>query len=300
MVIPNFFIVGAPKCGTTALYTYLKDHPSVFLSQPKEPHYFCTDFPRFRRVTSRRKYDRLFQTVQATHRAVGEASVFYLCSEQALTNIREFNPRAKIVAILRQPIDMAHSLHSQFVYGFLENETDFERAWHFQADRSQGRRIPRNCIEPKHLQYGRMACFGEQIERLFQLFPTEQIKVLVHDDLKDVPRKMYREVLQFLDIADDGRKEFGRINANKVHRFPRLAEFAMHLPFPLNAVKATTKTMLGRSHFSMSRKLYMSLTKCPSRKPLREEFRQQLMAFYHDDIRKLEQLLNRDLTRWLA
>src|SRR5690349_21884975 len=87
---PNFFIVGAPKCGTTALYEYLRPHPNVFLPRVKEPHFFATDLGTYPAVKTRAAYDRLFADSLAEHTRVGEASVYYLRSSAALANIREF------------------------------------------------------------------------------------------------------------------------------------------------------------------------------------------------------------------
>ena len=110
MPIPNFFIVGAPKCGTTALCEYLKYHPNVFMSTPKEPHYFAEDFERYRHVKTEDKYLALFGDCNDRHLMIGEASVFYLRSTRAVSLIRDFNPDAKIIVMLRNPVDMVYSL----------------------------------------------------------------------------------------------------------------------------------------------------------------------------------------------
>ena len=127
---PNFFIVGAPKCGTTALYEYLKTHPNIFLSTPKEPDFFCKDIPEhFENFPNTfEDYLSLFQSANDNHVAVGEATALYLYSRVAIKDIYQLYPDAKIIVLVRSPIDMAQSLHSQDVFNLIENEKNFEDA----------------------------------------------------------------------------------------------------------------------------------------------------------------------------
>ena len=102
---PNFFIVGAPKCGTTAMTTYLRDHPQIFMPLQKEPHYFAEDYPIFREVWTEKQYLHLFRSADSSHLAVGEASVWYLYSDHALPRIKAFAPDARIIVQVRNPVD---------------------------------------------------------------------------------------------------------------------------------------------------------------------------------------------------
>jgi hypothetical protein len=297
---PNFFIVGAPKCGTTALYSYLKDHSQIFLPELKEPHFFCTDFPEYRRIRDIQEYEALFQSANEEQQAVGEASVFYLFSQEALRNIFEYNPKARIIVMLRKPVEMAHSLHSQLYFGFRENEADFETAWNLQDTRLKGKSLPEHCLEPKHLQYRKVASYSSQIAQLFEIFPREQVKVLFHDDLKRSVRDVYCEVLDFLGVEDDGREQFDRVNVNKVHRSPMLARWMMRPPFPFNYLKSTAKHVFGIKGNPQMRTLYSKLTRPTTREALGEEFEQGLVSFYQEDVVKLEELLDQDLSHWAA
>lgn len=110
---PNTFIVGAPKCGTTALSTYLSEHREVFLSDPKEPNYFCSDLPERQVVSQMEDYLTLFEGALDGHSVVMEASTWYLVSRVAVANIMEFEPRARLIVMVRNPIDLVHSLHWQ-------------------------------------------------------------------------------------------------------------------------------------------------------------------------------------------
>src|SRR4051794_4338919 len=116
MQLPNFMIAGAPKCGTTALYRYLQTHPQVFLTDPKEPHFYADDLAGHREVPTRENYLRLFDRVLPQHTAIGEASVWYMHSSDALQRIKAEMPQVRLVVMLRQPIDFLRSLHSDLVW----------------------------------------------------------------------------------------------------------------------------------------------------------------------------------------
>src|SRR5262249_20365906 len=136
---PNFFIVGAPKCGTTSMANYLSWHPRIFVSAVKEPHYFARHTwrnPNDRLIPSYRNslehYLKLFQDVPEDSLAVGEASVRYLMNRKSLEEIAEFAPDARIIAMLRNPVDLAYSLHSELLKHYMEDVEDFEKAWGLQ------------------------------------------------------------------------------------------------------------------------------------------------------------------------
>ena len=139
---PNFFIVGAPKCGTTALYEYLRPHPNIFMSEVKEPHFFAKDFGAYPRIKTLREYNAIFAGSTEEHLRVGEASVYYLRSSVAIANIHEFNPEARLIAMFRNPVEMVHSFHSQLLYISEETVADFETAWRLQERRSRGLDLP--------------------------------------------------------------------------------------------------------------------------------------------------------------
>src|SRR5688572_26342484 len=138
---PNFFIVGAPRCGTTALYQYLRQHDRIFMPTVKECHFMADDFADFRRAHDLDEYLGLFEGATPRHVAVGEASVFYLMSDIAIPNIEAFNPNARHVVMLRNPVELVQSLHEQLLGTLHEDEPDFETAWRLQETRRAGRRI---------------------------------------------------------------------------------------------------------------------------------------------------------------
>lgn len=207
-VTPNFFIVGAPKCGTTALYEYLRPHPSIFMPRHKEPHYFASDLGTYPFIKTLDDYRRLFDGAGPQHLRVGEASVYYLRSATAIANIRAFNPDAKLIAMFRNPVEMVHSLHSQLLYVAEENESDFEAAWRLQERRRQGEALPPGSRGGFLVQYFEVGQFGTQVQRVLSHFPRDQVKLILFDDFAASPQAVYDDVIAFLGIPHDGRSEF--------------------------------------------------------------------------------------------
>jgi len=214
---PNFFIIGAPKCGTTSMARWLAEHPNIFMSPVKEPNFFNTD-DRWTVTRTLRQYEALFRNAGPDHIAVGEASAWYLFSREAVPNILGYCEDPRFLVMVRNPIEMAYSLHQQELYSGNEHIKDFQTAWALQSERAQGREISRFCVEPKRLLYGPVCKLEEQLERLYTLVPKEKVLVIVLDDVKMNPRREYLKVLEFLGVPDDGRTNFPVYNPAKEHR----------------------------------------------------------------------------------
>lgn len=226
---PNFFIVGAPKCGTTAWVEYLRSHPDIFISRAKEPHHFSRDFPKWNFVSDPRDYQALFAD-SGSASAVGEGSVRYLYSKVAAREIHRFNPAARILIFLRDQQDFLPSLHHQQLYNGDERIEDFERVWRLSGQRP-AHSIPACCREPSFLDYAAMGRFHEQVERYYAIFPPEQIRIFAFRDWVDDPRRTYLDILSFLGVDDDGRTQFDRINEAKYHK-SRLVASLTQIPPP--------------------------------------------------------------------
>ena len=297
---PNFFIVGAPKCGTTALSEYLRDHPNVFISEPKEPHYFAFDFEQYRVKKNWSEYLNLFASSTSEHTAIGEGSVFYLCSSVALEKIKEYNPQAKIIVMLRNPVDMIYSFHSQLVFTADESEKNFEKAWRLQETRQQGKQIPSQCREPAFLQYAEMGKLGQQIEKLQAVLPAEQVKIVLFEDFVKSTKNVYDEVLGFLAVPDDKRTEFIRINENKSHKMGAVGNFTAKPPALLTNVALKARDMLGIKELGILDTIRSFNTKVAAREPLSDSLRSEMIEEFTPDIQKLARLIDRDLSHWLV
>jgi hypothetical protein len=296
VTLPNFFIVGAPKCGTTALHAYLAQHPDVLMSDPKEPHYFGSDLEfRYRRRPSAGQYESYFANADGRSR-IGEASVWYLYSERAAEEIHAAVPDARIVAMLRDPVEMIPSLHSQFVYNGHE-DLPLDEALAAEADRAAGRHIPPYANFPRGMLYRRVASYAEQLERYFGRFGRSRVHVIVYDDFKADPAAAYRGLLAFLELDPTHQPDFAVVNASKRSRSLLLRRALNDPPEWLRS--------LGRRMAppAVRRRLYRSAvrlnTEPSSREALGSEAAARLRHEMAEANRRLEALLDRSLAGWL-
>lgn len=292
---PWFFLAGAPKCGTTALATYLATHPDVLFSDPKEPKYFNTDFRADHRgALTPDEYARCFRrrTDQRAPRAVGEGTVWYLYSKAAVPNILAYEPAARFILMFRNPVEMVRSLHAQFVYGGYETLDRLEDAWDAQAARVRGRRIPWTCPEPKILQYGEVARLGTQLQSLYDRVPCRRVLVLLLEDLVADPRRTYERALEFLDLEPDGREEFPVVNRSR-RVIVRPVARVLHL------AKWVKRALGIRSSLGVWRAVSPLISRADAGRPLSVDLREKLGQFFDPEVRLLSEILQRDLSHWM-
>jgi hypothetical protein len=298
---PNFFIIGAPKCGTSSLINTLRWHPNVYVPLVFEPQYFCTDFQYIAQSHyTQESYLQLFDAVTDEQTAVGEKSVIYLYSEVAVDNILKLDPDARLIVMLRNPADLVYSWHSQLYYTFLEDIKDFATAWAMQERRSHGENIPERCHAPFALQYREIGQLGKYMRRLYAKAPREQIKVIFMEDFHADANQAYKETLEFLDVPYTPPRDTRRLNSNKRNRFRWLGSVLAH--------DSTTRASRLFDQFEklpLVRKLTIrhwlhEWNKIEyNRKPLSPELRQMLITDFRDDINDLSELTGRDLSHWL-
>ena len=195
---PNFFILGAPKCGTTSIADWLREHPQVFMSDPKEPHFFNTD-SKHSAVFNLSQYERIFSSANDDQIAIGEASVWYLISDEAVENIINYQPDAKFIVCLRNPIEASVSLHDQKLFSGDENIIEFIDAWNAQEGRRNGKiKLPPTCVDVNHLMYGSSCLFGKLLHKLLEKIDREKLLVIIMDDILENPRMVYEQVLNHI------------------------------------------------------------------------------------------------------
>lgn len=293
---PDFFIVGAPKCGTTAMYSYLRQHPEIFMPFVKEPHFFGADLSSRYGRYSRDQYLALFADALPSQR-VGEASTWYLYSKVAAREIREFAPGAQIIIMLRNPVDVMHAQHSQLLYNRQENIPDFAQALAAEAERTLGRRLPPGPIRRENLLYREMAHFAEQVERYLAVFGRDRVHVVLFDDLRRDAAASYRATLRFLGVNEDFRPPLERVNVNKRVRLGWLQRFIYAPPAPLRGAIPFIRRF-AFAHRLRSAILTLNATRAP-RTQLPAELRGQLQAEFADEIEQLGRLISRDLSAWI-
>ena len=181
---PNFFIIGAPKCGTTSLHKYLSSHSQVTMSYPKEPHYFSTDIENGG-IRNKDEYLDCFAHCNKKTLAIGDSSTLYLYSKVAVQNIYKYDKESKFIVMVRNPIEIARSFHQVALKTFGEIETNFQKAWLLEEDRKVGKKIPKGCIDQQLILYGNIAKIGQQIKRLLSHISSENIHFILYDDFKN-------------------------------------------------------------------------------------------------------------------
>lgn len=292
---PDFFLVGAPKCGTTAMCDYLDQHPEIFISPIKEPNYFGEDLIGPKAVNNIEEYLNLFE--KAGNQRCGEGSVWSLFSKTAAKEIYDFNCNAKIIIMLRNPVDVIYSLHNQMVFdGFHEDIEDFKLALEAESDRRKGLRIPKTCTRPQALIYTDVVKFTEQIQKYIDVFPKENIHIIIYDDFKNKTFKVYHDTLKFLGINPDFEPDIKIINASKRVKIKALQKFLVAQP-PL--VQFISRRVLPRPLRHTIRTLLKSFNTQYQPSPAMDaDLRRHLQAQFAPEVERLSNLLGRDLTYW--
>lgn len=303
MALPNFFIVGAPKSATTAVYEYLRQHPEIFMPRVKELHFFGTDLqflPPARNFSSVPRSDEdlafylSFFAEAHDAKAIGEASVWYLYSRRAAQEIKDLVESAKIIIMLRNPVDLLYSLHSQFLWEGNEDIEDFEEALAAEADRRQGQRLPKTLQFPQGLFYTDVVKFYEQVHRYLKVFGPDNVLVLLYEDFARDPRQSFCSVLRFLGVSETFLPEFQRVNPSKRVRSKMLRDLLVRPP---SIVRLMGKTLLpGQIRSRVIPYLRKINTKCVPRSGLHQDTRSKLLQEFQPEIEKLQNLLDRDLS----
>lgn len=299
MPIPNFLIIGPPKCGTTALYTTLARHPQVYGSPLKEPYFFTFDGqpPAFAgpgahhyrntAITTWEAYLALFAAA-ADEIALGEASPLYLTSyhpERTAANIHRRLPEAQLIAILRQPADRAYS---QFAY---RRQQGFEPLADFrQALAAEPARIAANW--PPACRYRRNSLYFTNLTPYFALFPRAQIRIYLYDELTAQPQALLADLCAFLGV--DSSRMPAQVERINVTAWPR-----SRLVDRLLKGSRWLKSLLPASaHQRFGPRLRAWNRGKPP--PLYPALWRELTESYRDEIERLQTLLGRDLSGWFA
>ena len=306
MTMPNFFIIGAQKAGTTSLYHYLNQHPQIYMSPVKEPFFFDHEInskgdvvqqefagrrqaPRFANLE---EYQALFRGVDG-ETAIGEASPLYIYAPGTPERIKEHVPEARSVALLRNPADRAYSAFLHALRIGVEPLTDFA-----QALREEEERIRNGWHYVFH--YRNRGLYYEQLKRYYEVFGRESVGVWLYDDLKEDPASMVRSVFRFLGVEDafdsdtsSAHNPAGVPESQTARAMVRAADTTVGV---FRKVFPPTSRIF--SYVSKARQAVQSqaFTEPP---PIDPEIRKALIERYTEDILKLQQLIGRDLSSWL-
>jgi hypothetical protein len=293
---PHFFIVGAPKCGTTSMAQYLGQHPEVFVVRG-EPHFFGSDIAYNSPRLTRSQYLKICRA-SAGKPVVGDRSTWYLFSRRAATEIHAFNPEARIVAMLRNPVDMVHSLHRHhFQRGRRDDLERLEDALAAEPERRRGRRVPRNARFKASLFYSDIPRYSEQLQRYFARFGRERVKVILFDDLKRDPAATYVDTLRFLGVDPSFEADFA------VHNVAGPApDTLLYRTWKASTLRYRIRSAIpSRLYGAIRERRRKRLEQRAGRQPpgrLDSGLRQSLQRQFADEIDRLEALLQRDLSTW--
>ena len=298
--MPDFLVIGAPKAGTTALHVALSGHPELYMSAIKEPKFFLTDGPPSAKggpgdaltyrehVWRRADYEALFNPA-LPGTLTGESTPLYLYDRTALRRIRAEIPAAKLIVIVRDPVERAHSNWTHLWSAGLEPVGDFVRACE-----QEERRIAAGWASFWH--YTGLGCYGEQLEYLFSLFPREQVLVLRYRRLVDDPAGTMDQICVFLGVAAGLLTEIPRQNVTS-HPEPTLSHRAVSLA--QRAGSAVGARVPGLTAATLTGPLERYLQRhSRERQPLSWEQRQELIPRFEADIDLLENVLRESFSDW--
>jgi hypothetical protein len=305
--VPDFFVVGHFKCGTTAMYRMLRRHPQIYLPDVKELWFLSPELrPGARSARADRQpetlaeYLALFENV-GPHQRAGDNSPSYLMSHSAAGRIAQLQPAARIVAILREPASFLRSFHLQAVQNHFEPEGDLRKAMALERDRSEGN-IPRDCTRPHELLYSQHVRYVEQLRRFHAVFPSEQVLVLIYDDFRADNEGTVRQVLRFLEVDDTSPIDVTEANPTVRVRSPRLYQLVRSLYMGRGpaartvkaGIKAFTPQQLRHDALAMQRRAQWGKPR-----PADEELMLELRHRFKGEVVALSEYLGRDLvTLW--
>jgi hypothetical protein len=285
--LPDFFICGAAKSGTTSLFNYLGQHSSIFTPEQKEPGYFSA----LRPLESPYRYGQLFKEA-GEHQYTGEASGAYLTSPDSALRISKAVPQAKIIIMLRNPADRAFSLYRWMIGEGYEWAPTFKDALRMEEDRRNSVSFVKE--NPEYFYnflYRTSGCYARQVERFLETFDWEQVRFLIFDDFVSSPASCTRKIFRFLGIDDTIKLNTPvRNEGRSVHSAP------LQFWIRQRARPILRKIPLG---LRIMRKA-MQWNTTPRKGTLSDRFRQRLLQYYEEDIRETSALIGRDLaSRWL-
>ncbi len=300
MKFPNLFVIGAPKAGTTSLVTYLSTHPNVLISSPKEPNYWTKELPNEgeeERTLS--GYTRLYAHATARHSVCIDGSTSYCWSRTALPEIIRELPASRFVFMIRNPVSLAPSLHSEEVLDGNEDVYEFNDAWKLQGEREKGRRIPRTSPCWQKVCYRIIASLGTHLKWIRGIIPADQLHIILFDDFIRDPRSEYLRLLRFLGLVEVEPTSYAVHNSSRHPVAPGFTRAILRPPAVLRPAALAARTILHRlgvkglrSH-SIRRLALQGRISAPS-----EQTRSEMREYFEPEIKLLENLLSTELKEW--
>lgn len=282
---PNFFIIGEHKSGTTSLHYYLSQHPEIFMSEVKEIGYF-----HLNKKNDRKYLETYFSNVK-DEKIIGESTVGYFYSVKAHKRIKKFNPKAKILLSMRNPLTHIPSSHEEALRSGEENVNSLKKALELEPLRKKGKKLPLLGMHPDRiLYYDRSIRKYEMIKNLLRLFPAKQIKIVFMEDLHKKPLKVYRDILKFLEVKNLKFKPSLEIkNPYRKVRAPRIWSLAVN-PY----TRDVARNVLPKKVFEKAKKTMFKIGFKKTKKPkMDEDLKKMLTKKLKPEVKKLNELLHK-------
>jgi hypothetical protein len=303
---PDFYIVGHPKSGTTALYEMLRRHPQIYMPELKEPWFFAEDMrPRFQPPRSASPPETLDEYISlfddaAPGQRTGEASSSYLWSTSAAERIAAQRPDARIIAILREPASFLRSLHMQLLRTHVESKQQLREAIALESARREGKKIPRRSHRPQLLLYSNHVRYVEHLRRYHEAFPPEQVLVLIYDDFRSDNEATVRKVCSFLGVDESSPVEVMDANQTTIRlRSQQLDELLNVVSVgrgPVSrTVKAAVKAVMPSDLRARAIRATQSHLVMARPRPPDEELMLELRRRFKPEVVALSEYLDRDL-----
>ncbi len=298
--LPNVFLIGAPKSGTTSLAAYLSSHPHVFLCEPKEPNYWTKEEPKdAEQAATWSGYTQFYASVAKHHTVRVDASTSYCWSQYAVPDILRALPESRFIFMIRNPVALAPSLHSEEVLSGHESVSDYNEAWKMQSDREKGRSVPPTAECWQKVTYRFVASLGTHFERLLNIVPPGQLHIILFDEFVRDPRSEYLRVLDFLHLSKIEPSTYAVHNPAKHPLFPSASRAIMRPQGFFKPIALFAKITLHRIGIRGLRSGLLKLFVVPGKISAPDaQTMAEMEQYFEPEIKLLEALLNRDLSQW--
>lgn len=287
--LPNFFIVGAPKAGTTSLYFYLKRHPDVFMSPVKEPNFFSYDetikqnlYHKEKGIRTFEAYQNLFAEANGHHKAIGEASVSYLFYPSVPDKIKEKVSDAKIIISLRNPIDRCYSHY------FMEHKLGYVSE---SLENIVFKKSKHKFTHLYYQQFVELGMYYQQVKRYIDTFGRENVRIYIYEDLDKSVHSMATDLFNFLKVKDLHLDELN----NKYNTFSTPRNPIFRFIYAQKRLRTFARQLVPKQSIERIKNIFLTKEKKQEVNPLTVE---ELKRIYKPDIIELEKLLNRNLSTW--
>jgi hypothetical protein len=293
IVSPNFFVVGAAKSGTTSIYSWLKQHPDVFVPQIKEPSFFVHGYG----FSNWDDYLKIFENGQG-RQAIGDTSASYLAAPEAPAWIRETLGNIKIVIVLRNPVKRALSLYTWMAMEGYEQYSTFEKA--LQAEELRYSDEHFYWHNPEYFWdyiYFRSGLYYVQVKRYFDIFGDKNVKIFLFEEIVNTPARVYLDLCNFLEISTDITPTFSHENSSILPRFVGL-QYIVRTKFD-KAVRKVRPQRFQKYIFPLKDRFFVWNKQIGYKPQMLSETEKKLRQMYKGDVEKLSSLINRDLSEWM-